>query len=117
MIPLSADAQAALHMLAYQFLTQHKTAKALPLLEFLVANKPGDPGLRMTLAYALLRAGRAADAVDMLAALQFSSEAAVHFMRGKAFAQAGMTEEAQNAFIQYRLLRFPAAQAAPSSAL
>lgn len=111
MITLPADALAALHILAYQLLAQHKTTKALPLFEFLVAHKPTDPKLRMTLAYALLRAGRAGDAVDMLSPLQFSSDPAVHFIRGKALAQACRPDEAQSAFAHYRQLRFRPATA------
>lgn len=118
MPPLSTDMQSALHLLACVFLAQDKVGKALPILEFLIARCPTDATLRLALAFALLRAGRAADAIDALAALQFSSDAAVHFLRGKAFAQAGRTNEAQAAFLQYRRLRFaPAERGAASAAV
>jgi Flp pilus assembly protein TadD len=112
---LGAASQAALHILAFQYLGQGKNEKAHAVFSLLLSQNPSDSELRLAFGFASLRLGMVDEAREALAALEVSPLAAAHLLRGKAFALAGLEQEAHSAFARYRMLRHRKARSGNSA--
>lgn len=97
----------AVTLLAWRMLCSGRAKDARALFEWLVALMPARGDLRLALAHALLRSHEPSTALTVLEVMASSSDAAPHFLRGKALALCGRMEEAREAFERYREARRP----------
>ncbi|WP_136417419.1 tetratricopeptide repeat protein [Herbaspirillum sp. ST 5-3] len=106
---LSPQCIEALQILSHQYLRQGKADRAEPLLELLSAIEPVNNEIRLALAYAFLCNDRPVEALKTLSALHVARHSIAHFLRGRALAQTGKTQDARTEFARYSMLHKQAA--------